>query len=121
LSQAKAAADAGDLEQAVKLARQSLAERHSPEGLHLLALVLAERGEEDEALVLLRQAVAEAPDYALGHLTLGLRGGGAIHFERALALVAGRRDDELLPGPDRLPVSWVRKIAQAGVKRGAAR
>jgi chemotaxis protein methyltransferase CheR len=117
IQEAKAAADAGDLERAVERARQAVGHQRSPEALHLLALVLAERGEHAETITLLRETVQRAPDYVLGHLSLGLKAGGRAHLDKVLALLNGRRDEEMLPGPDPLPVSWVRKMAHAGLKR----
>jgi chemotaxis protein methyltransferase CheR len=122
LRQAKAAADEGDVARATALARQTLASERTPEGLHLLAMVLGERGERDEALRLLRETVADAPDYVLGRLSLGLAeeeepGARAGHLRRVLELVGARRDMELVDGLDSLPVSWVRKMATAALRR----
>jgi chemotaxis protein methyltransferase CheR len=122
LRQAKAAADEGDLEQATLLARRALARERTPEALHLLALVLSERGDRTEARGLLREAVQIAPHYVLGHLSLGLadeESGSARsgHLRRVLELVESRRDEEPLGGLDALPVSWVRKMAAAALRR----
>jgi chemotaxis protein methyltransferase CheR len=119
---AKTAADEGDLERATTLARDALDRERTPEGLHLLAMVLGERGERSEALRLLRAAAAEGPDFVLARLGLGLfdeedpnvRVG---HLRRVLEMVAASRDTELLDGLDPLPVSWVRKMATAALRR----
>ncbi len=121
VASAKRAADAGDLDRALTLARQAVALERAPEALHLLALVLGERGENDEKLKLLAEIVGRKPDYVLGHLGLGLaekveRCERARHLELVIALLTPRRDEEILPGPDPLPVSWVRKMAHAGLK-----
>jgi chemotaxis protein methyltransferase CheR len=115
LRDAKRAADAGDLTLALALGRALTGSRHTPEALHLCALVLAEQGNKSEAHALMAEAVSLDPEYVLGHLSLGLDG-DTQHLERVLELVAARRDDELLAGPDPLPVSWVRKVARAGLR-----
>jgi hypothetical protein len=84
--------------------------------LHLLALVLTEVGEEAEATSLLSEAVVGASTYVLGHLALGLLGRPE-HLRRVLTLTEGQRNDEMLPGPDPLPVSWVRTMAIAALRR----
>jgi chemotaxis protein methyltransferase CheR len=121
VASAKRAADAGDLDRALVLARKAVAIERAPEALHLLALVLGELGEHDEKLSLLAEIVVRKPDYVLGHLGLGLAekidpSERARHLERVIALLMRRRDEEILPGPDPLPVSWVRKMAHAGLK-----
>jgi chemotaxis protein methyltransferase CheR len=115
LRDAKRAADAGDLAVALALGRAVTSERSTPEALHLCALVLAEQGRKAEARALVEQAVSVDPGYVLGHLSLGLDG-NTHHLQRVIDLVAARRDDELLAGPDQLPVSWVRKVARAGLR-----
>jgi chemotaxis protein methyltransferase CheR len=115
LHDAKRAADAGDLPLALALGRAVTSERSTPEALHLCALVLAEQGQKAEARALVEQAVSVDPGYVLGHLSLGLDG-NTHHLQRVIDLVAARRDDELLAGPDPLPVSWVRKVARAGLR-----
>jgi chemotaxis protein methyltransferase CheR len=122
---AKAAADEGDRERAAHLAAAALAEERSPEAMHLLALVVGERGDRAEMERLLCEAVELWPAYVLGHLDLGLGvcgrapgdGGRAErHLARVLDLIERRPDDELLPGPDPLPVSWVRRMARVGLE-----
>jgi chemotaxis protein methyltransferase CheR len=114
---ARRAADQGQHERAVRLAREAVARARTPQALHLLALVVGERGDRDEARALLREAVQRDPDYVLGRLGLGLDGDDG-ELRAVLALLADRRDDEILPGPEPLAVSWVRTMAQAGLKRG---
>jgi chemotaxis protein methyltransferase CheR len=118
---AKAAADAGDLARATERARHAVGRTRLPEALHLLALILVEQGVEGEPTALLAEAVERAPDYVLAHLSLGLQTSAPSHLQRVLSLLAGRREEELLPGPDPLPVSWVRRMALAGLNRGERR
>ena len=123
LAIAKLAADGGDLDAAVASLREAVTYERLPETLHLLALVLSERGDQGETLALLAEVVARAPDYVMGHLSYGLadgadaRGRRARHLGRVLQLIGARRDEEVLPGPDPLPVSWVRKMANAGLNQ----
>jgi chemotaxis protein methyltransferase CheR len=123
LTAARAAADCGALAEAATLARRAVDEERSPLALHLLALLLGEQGEEEEQVRLLREVVAQAPDDALAHLALGVseRGGApaarATHLRRVLALTAHRLEGERLQGPEPLPVSWVRKVASAALRR----
>jgi hypothetical protein len=117
------AADEGDLVRATALIRDTLARERTPEGLHLLAMVLGERGERGEALRLLRATVAESPDYILGRLSLGLAddeepGARAGHLRRVLELLGSRREMELLDGLDEpVAVSLVRKMAMTALTR----
>jgi chemotaxis protein methyltransferase CheR len=123
LRQAKLAADEGDLVRATVLIRDTLARERTPEGLHLLAMVLGERGERGEALRMLRATVEESPDYILGRLSLGLSddeepGARAGHLRRVLELLGSRREVELLDGLDEpLAVSLVRRMAMAALRR----
>lgn len=90
-----------------------------PAALHLEALERAERGDRAGAERLLAEAVALEPRYVLGHLGLGLHLGrgarAAQHLRQVIELCAGRRDDERLPGPQPLAVSWVRRAAQSAL------
>jgi chemotaxis protein methyltransferase CheR len=119
MAEAKAEADRGELERAVARLRDALSIARHPQALHLLALVLSERGERAEVLQLLDEVVERAPDYVLGHLSYGLVADSGArrqrHLRRVLALVAQRRDDEMLPGPEPLSVSWVRNLANVGL------
>jgi chemotaxis protein methyltransferase CheR len=122
LAEAKAAADRGDLELAEARAGAAVAREASAEALHLHALILAERGQGEAADLRLGEAVRRAPDYVLGHLALGLSerlapSDRAAHLRRVLTLLDGKRDEGLLPGPDPLPVAWVRKMAGAALGR----
>lgn len=120
---ARAAADRGDLSAATQIARQAVLGSRTPELLHLLALILGEQGQQDEMLRLLEEAVALSPSYVLGHLSLGLqpkRGRGehrsAHHLSTVLTLLERRGDDEILEGPERLPVALARRLAQQGLQ-----
>jgi hypothetical protein len=93
----------------------------SADALHLLALLVAQRGDEDERLTLLAEVATRAPDDALAHLALGLSDRlpeleRAAHLRRVLRLTQ-RRADEPLPGPEPLPASWVRKVAASMLRQ----
>jgi hypothetical protein len=66
--------------------------------------------------------VAQAPENVLAHLGLGASElgsprGRADHLRCVLVLTERRLDGERLPGPAPLPVSWVRKVARAALRR----
>jgi chemotaxis protein methyltransferase CheR len=122
LCQARAAADRGALDEAIALAQSAVAAKRTAAALHLLALLLGERGDEDKRLALLAEVVTSDPDDALAHLALGLSDRAVhaerhAHLQRVLGITAGRLDGERLPGPEPLPVSWVRKLATAALRR----
>jgi chemotaxis methyl-accepting protein methylase len=117
--QARLAADRGDLATATEIARQALRHRRTPEALHLLALILGEQGQHDEMRQLLEEAVATSPGYVQGHLSLGLQPApgphkwrAAHHLATVVSLLEGRPDDDILPGPESLPVTLARRLAE---------
>jgi chemotaxis protein methyltransferase CheR len=121
LAAAHEAAERGAIGEAIERARQALGVRRSPAALHLLALLMGERGDDDERLALLREVASRAPHDVLARLGLGLsekmaREERTAHLKRALALTEGR-PDEPLGGPDPLPAGWVRKVAAATLRR----
>jgi chemotaxis protein methyltransferase CheR len=123
LVEAKRAADQGFLAEAADLARRALACERTSLGLHLLALVLGEEGRRAERIILLQELVDRDPDYVLAHLDLGLAEGElgpavrASHLRRVLELIGDRANGDMLTGPDPLPVSWVRTMADSALKR----
>jgi chemotaxis protein methyltransferase CheR len=123
-ARAREAADRGALDEALALAGQLVTHERTPEALHLYALVLDENGRAEEAEALLAETIERAPRYVLGHLSLGLRQHKGperrAHLSEVLRLIAERRDDEVLAGPEPLAVSWVRRLAQAGLESAAA-
>jgi chemotaxis protein methyltransferase CheR len=117
---ARQAADSGDLDRAIELLRRAVSDEPTSEALLLLAMVLGERGEAQEAEATLGRMIAQAPGSVLGHLALGLADGDRAarraHLQHVVKLLDGRRDDELLPGPEPLSVAWVRGLATAGLE-----
>ncbi len=125
-SEAKAAADSGDHELATRLLRDALHNKRTPELLHLLALVRKECGQLNETLVLLTEATALAPDYALGHLSLGLialesplrdEQRARRHLTVLLSLLERRGDTELLPGPEPIAAGLARLLASTALRK----
>lgn len=123
IAAAKLAADEGRLDSAAASARDALAQHRSPEALHLLALVLGEKGQTAEMEALLREAIERNPAYVLGHLSLGLlerppatRWRSAHHLKLVIELLRNRRDDEILHGPESLQVAMARRLARAGLE-----
>lgn len=123
IAAAKLAADEGRLDSAAAIVRDALAQHRSPEALHLLALVLGEKGQAAEMQALLCEAVEKNPGYVLGHLSLGLlerplasRWKSAHHLQLVIELLRNRRDDEVLHGPESLQVAMARRLARAGLE-----
>lgn len=123
LHEAKVAADRGHLDRADAIMRDALAQKRTPEALHLLALILGERGQIVEMEALLLEAVEKDPQYALGHLSLGLlerpkpeRWRSAHFLRKVIELLSSRRDEETLQGPESLQVAMARRLAMAGLE-----
>ncbi len=123
LQAAKLAADKGQHGRAEVILRDTLAQKRTPEALHLLALTLGETGRATEMEELLLEAIAINPGYVLGHLSLGLieraaseRWRGAYHLNTVLTLLRPRADAEILHGPECLQVAMARRLAQAGLQ-----
>ena len=96
-----------------------------PVALHLRALVHIERGDKRRAEEELTELTALAPDYlpgilerALLHARLGARAAAAVLMREVLQRTEALPADQLLPGPEPLPVSFYRDSAQAFL-RGA--
>ena len=96
-----------------------------PVAVHLRALVHIERGEKKLAEQELLELASCAPDYlpgilerALLHSRLGERSAATALMREVLQRTAGQPGEELVPGPEPLPVSFYRDSAQAWL-RGA--
>ncbi|HUJ24552.1 MAG TPA: CheR family methyltransferase [Myxococcales bacterium] len=96
-----------------------------PVALHLRALVHIERGEKKRAEAELGQLAREVPDYvpgilerALLHVRLGERGAAASLMREVLRRTEKLPADELLAGPEPLPVSFYRDSAQTFLRGG---
>ena len=96
-----------------------------PVALHLRALVLIERGDRQTAEKTLTELTAKVPDYvpgllerALLHVRLGQRAAAAALMREVLRRTEKLPADELLPGPEPLPVSFYRDSAQTFLSRG---
>lgn len=104
--QARACADAGELERAEQLCRAAVdADKLQAEWTWLLAAILTERGAWDEAAVALQRTLYLEPDHLLARITLGrlaLRQGHVAEarrqFARVLARLAHRRPQEVVAG-----------------------
>ena len=91
-----------------------------PVAVHLRALVHIERGETRRAAQELSELTALAPDYlpgilerALLHSRLGERSSAAALMREVLRRTVDLPSEELLPGPEPLPVRFYRDSAQA--------
>ena len=97
-----------------------------PVALHLRARVHIERGEKKRAEYELGQLAREVPDYvpgilerALLHVRLGERGAATSLMREVLRRTDKLPEDEVLPGPEPLPVSFYRSSAQTFLRGGA--
>ena len=121
LARARALADQGSLDEALRLCEAALARnRLDPESHLLLAAIRQERGEIPAALEALRGALYLAPDSAPAHFLLGsllLREGrrrrGRRCIETVVALLDPRPRDELVPGGDGLTAGRLLETARA--------
>jgi chemotaxis protein methyltransferase CheR len=106
LQQARARADAGDLEGAEQSCRDAVAQDKLDEDCtYLLASILAERGATGEAMGLLQRTLYLAPEHLLARfllgslaLRLGQRDVGRRHLSHALARLADVAAEEVVQG-----------------------
>jgi hypothetical protein len=91
-----------------------------PIAIHLRALVHIERGEKKTVEKELVELTKQVPDYvpgilerALLHVRLGERSAAAQLMREVLRRIDKLPADELLAGPEPLPVSFYRESAQA--------
>lgn len=72
ISRAVALHRAGQVDQAERLYHEVLrVNQNHPDALHLLGVIALQRGDLNQAVTCLRQAIAAAPDLAMAHDTLG--------------------------------------------------
>src|SRR5262249_57497685 len=97
-----------------------------PVALHLRALVHIERGEKKRAEKELNDLTKQVPDYvpgilerALLHVRLGEKNAATTLMREVLKRIEKLPGDELLPGPEPLPVSFYRDSAQTFLKSGS--
>jgi hypothetical protein len=90
-----------------------------PVALHLRALVHIERGEKKRAEVELTELARQVPDYvpgilerALLHVRMGERNAAMALMRDVVRRLDKLPGDELLPGPEPLPVSFYRESAE---------
>lgn len=111
-AQARALADAGDLESAEDLCRRAIAQdKLNAEWTYLLASILLERGREPAAIAALERTLYLHQDHVLARFSLGtlaLRQQNVAearrHLSHALARLAGRPAGEVLQGSGGLTV-----------------
>ncbi len=121
LQRAKALADQGKLEDAVRLCESVLAQdRLGHEAYFLLAAIAQERGEIEAALGALHRVVYLAPDFAAAHFLLGsilLCQGrhkqGLRSMETVVRLLQALPCDEKVPGSDGLAAGRLLETARA--------
>ena len=121
LARARALADQGSLDEALRLCEAARARNRLDPGPHLLlAAIRQERGEIPAALEALRGALYLAPDSAPAHFLLGsllLREGRRRRARRSIetvvALLDPRPRDEMVPGGDGLTAGRLLETARA--------
>jgi hypothetical protein len=96
-----------------------------PVALHLRALVHIERGEKKRAEQELNDLARQVPDYvpgilerALLHVRMGEKSTATSLMREVLKRTDKLAVDELLPGPEPLPVSFYRDSAQTFLRSG---
>jgi len=96
-----------------------------PVALHLRALVHIERGEKKRAEQELNDLARQVPDYvpgilerALLHVRMGEKSAATSLMREVLKRTDKLAVDELLPGPEPLPVSFYRDSAQTFLRSG---
>ncbi len=107
---ARAFANQGRLAEALAWCDRWIADdKLDPAGHYLRGVILLEHGDYLQARASLQRAVYVHPDFVLAHFALGnlargrgLPGEAAKHFDNALRLLAGHRQDDLLPESDNL-------------------
>lgn len=111
---------AGRFADAAMLAREALSrDPVSVEASRALALALSGAGDAQGALAAWKQFLYLAPTDPAGHLAVGLalhRAGDDAarpHFRAVLQVLRGVPDTDFLPGPDPLPVGWVRSACES--------
>jgi chemotaxis protein methyltransferase CheR len=102
---AQALADHGRLEEALSVAVQAYEASGEAESGFLVATVLREMGQDEEAIRQLEDLVTEHPDFILAHFTLGTllqrnrrMDNARVHFQEALRLLERSDPASILPG-----------------------
>ncbi|MCX6844857.1 MAG: tetratricopeptide repeat protein [candidate division WOR-3 bacterium] len=122
----RALANQGRLADALALCAKTLTTCKLDAGLHYLhATILQELNREAEAIASLRRALYLDPDFVLAHFALGnlaLRQGdvrtGRRNFENVLALLTGRREEDILAESEGLTAGRFREIVNATLQIG---
>jgi chemotaxis protein methyltransferase CheR len=117
-------ADQGRLTEALALCEKAIARDKLEPRLHLLkATILQELNRQDDAIASLKRAIYLDPKAVTAHFTLGnlaLRSGdaraGMRCLKNALALLAGRGDEEILSDAEGLTTGRFREIIKATMR-----
>jgi chemotaxis protein methyltransferase CheR len=115
---ARVYANQGRLGEAFDWCQKAIAaDKLNPGYYYLLAVILQERSQAEEAVLSLKRALYLDPDFVLAHFTLGnlTRQQGKLkesvkHFENALSLLGARPSDEILPESDAMTAGRLRDI-----------
>lgn len=119
-AQARTAADAGRLEEALEWCEKAIAsDKLHAQPYYLLGTIQQERGAAEEAARAFQRAIYLDPDFVLAHFALGnvLRGQGRSEasqksFHNARELLKGFKADELLPESTEITAGRLAEILQ---------
>ena len=114
----RAYANQGELSEALRWCEKAIAiDKLNSELYHLRATILQEQGSIDEAIISLKRALYLDQNFVLAHFTLGnlaLRQGkykeSKRHFDNALILLPGYRQEEILPQSEGITVGRLSEI-----------
>lgn len=118
---AKIKANLGKLHEAEILCERGIAlDKLNPNLYYLLATVMQEQGNDDKAIISLKQALYIDPDFILAHFlfgTLSLKQGdqtqGKQSFKNAISSLSKLKPEDILPYSDGLTVERFRHILKA--------
>jgi chemotaxis protein methyltransferase CheR len=120
---ARAYANQGHLSEAHEWCEKAIvADKLNPGCHYLLATILQERGQTEEAVASLKRTIYLEPDFVLAHFSLGnltkqqskLKESEK-HFENALTLLHDYRNDEILPESEGVTAGRLKEIIKSTV------
>lgn len=117
----KIKANLGKLHEAELLCERGIAlDKLHPNLYYLLATVMQEQGNDDKAIIALKQALYIDPDFVLAHFlfgTLSLKQGDQVQgkqsYKNAISSLSKLKPEDILPDSDGLTVERFRHILQA--------
>lgn len=122
---ARTEANQGRLVEALVWCKKAIAaDKLSPASHYLLAIILQERGQVEEAVTSLKRALYLRPDFALAHFALGnlfrrqeKARDSERHFHNALAILSKYAQDECPPESEGMTAGRLREIIRTAVSK----